>query len=259
MINLIFLGTGGGRFATLYQTRATGGVYLEDLSGNKAVRMHIDPGPGALVHARKMGIDTTKTDAIIVTHCHPDHYVDAEILTEAMTLGGRIKKGFLLGSKSTLEGIENMGPCISRYFQKNVENCITMEKNSVKVGELVISPQLSLHSDPTTIGLKITTNNGIISYVADTEFSPEIASAHKGARVLILPVTRPRNAKIPYHLSTEDALEFVKIVKPELCIFTHFGLKMIDARPEMEARWVEEQTGIKCIAAVDEMKIEIND
>lgn len=134
MIKLTFLGTGGGRFATLFQTRATGGIYLEDFSSEKPFRVHIDPGPGALVRAGENGIDPTRTDAIIVSHCHPDHYVDAEILTEAMTMGGRRKRGSLLGSKSTLEGVENIGPCISKYFQKNVENCIVMENASVKLG-----------------------------------------------------------------------------------------------------------------------------
>ncbi|MCX8173159.1 MAG: MBL fold metallo-hydrolase [Thermoplasmata archaeon] len=258
MIKLTFLGTGGGRFATLYQTRATGGVYLEDFTPEKPFRVHIDPGPGALVHAGRNGINPTQTDGIIVTHCHPDHYVDAEILTEAMTMGGRRKKGFLLGSRSTLEGVENIGPCISRYFQKNVETCMIIEKTSMKLGELVVTPAPAIHSDPTTVGLRISTNTGIIAYVADTEFSKEIAGAYRNARVLILPVTRPRAAKIPYHLTTDDAAEFAAIVKPELCIITHFGLKMLEADPEAEARWIEQQSKVKCIAASDGMKIEVD-
>ncbi|MEM4308213.1 MAG: MBL fold metallo-hydrolase [Thermoplasmata archaeon] len=259
MIKLTFLGTGGGRFATLYQTRATGGIYLEHTGLEKQSRVHIDPGPGALVHASRNGIDPTQTDAIIVTHCHPDHYVDAEILTEAMTMGGRRKRGFLLGSRSTLEGVDNIGPCISKYFQKNVETCMVIEKNNIKLGELVVTPAPTIHSDPTTVGLKFSTSSGVIAYVADTEFSKEIAGAYRNARVLILPVTRPRAAKIPYHLTTDDASEFASIVKPELCILTHFGLKMIEADPEAEARWIEQQTGVKCIAASDGMKIEIDE
>jgi len=258
MIYLTFLGTAGGRFATVYQTRATGGIYFEHETEERICRLHIDPGPGALVHAKIHRIDPTKTDGIIVTHCHPDHYVDAEILVEAMTFGGRKKKGFLLGSKSTLEGIEGIGPCISKYFQKNVEQSIILENTSVKIGEVGITPTKSHHSDPTTVGLKIATEEGAISYVADTAFSNEVAQMHKGARVLILPTTRPRNARIPYHLTTDDALEFVKIVKPELCVLTHFGLKMIEANPESEAKWVEENSGVRCIAAQDGMKISID-
>ena len=42
MVRITFLGTGGGRFATIYQARATGGFYIED-----GRNLHVDPGPGA--------------------------------------------------------------------------------------------------------------------------------------------------------------------------------------------------------------------
>src|SRR4030065_673432 len=99
MTVLTFLGTGGGRFATIYQARATGGIYLEDERN-----LHIDPGPGALVRARSVGIDPLKTDAILISHCHPDHYMDAEILIEAMTEGGPKKLRALHGARSRIEG-----------------------------------------------------------------------------------------------------------------------------------------------------------
>ena len=68
MSKLVFLGTGGGRFAAILQARATGGLYVEvgehfashhdgDAPGQgpviedgKVRRFHIDPGPGALAY-----------------------------------------------------------------------------------------------------------------------------------------------------------------------------------------------------------------
>ena len=70
-VRLVFIGTGGGRFATIYQTRSTGGFILDD-----GVRMHIDPGPGALTNMSKAGIDPALTESILISHCHPDHYSD---------------------------------------------------------------------------------------------------------------------------------------------------------------------------------------
>ncbi|RLF48539.1 MAG: MBL fold metallo-hydrolase, partial [Thermoplasmata archaeon] len=96
MAEIRFLGTGGGRFATILQARATGGIYIED----GRTKLHIDPGPGALVQMKKYGINPMKIDALLISHCHPDHYVDAPVIIEAMSKGGKKKRGALLGSKS---------------------------------------------------------------------------------------------------------------------------------------------------------------
>jgi ribonuclease BN (tRNA processing enzyme) len=66
-VSLKFLGTGGGRFTTIYQARSTGGCLLD-----AGLRAHIDPGPGALLRARQEGEDPTTTRAVLVTRAHPD-------------------------------------------------------------------------------------------------------------------------------------------------------------------------------------------
>jgi phosphoribosyl 1,2-cyclic phosphodiesterase len=81
MTSLTFLGTGGGRFATIYQVRATGGIYIND-----GGRLHLDPGPSALAGMRSLDLDPALTDCVMVSHCHPDHYGDAEMLIEGMTV-----------------------------------------------------------------------------------------------------------------------------------------------------------------------------
>ncbi|MCE5296700.1 MAG: MBL fold metallo-hydrolase, partial [Euryarchaeota archaeon] len=73
MTTLTFLGTGGGRFSTIYQVRGTGGLYVKD-----GANIHIDPGPGAAVNMAKLKMDPAKTDVLLISHCHPDHYSDAE-------------------------------------------------------------------------------------------------------------------------------------------------------------------------------------
>ena len=71
-VELVFLGTGGGRFATITQKRRTGGIrFLSD-----TLNMHLEPGPGALIYSLNMGLDPQKVGAVLVSHCHPDHYAD---------------------------------------------------------------------------------------------------------------------------------------------------------------------------------------
>src|SRR5512136_1690911 len=253
MAKITFLGTGGGRFATIYQARATGGIYMEDQRN-----LHIDPGPGALVRMRSVGIDPLKTDAILVSHCHPDHYLDAEILIEAMTEGGTRKQGVLLASLSVIEGNGDFGPAISKYHlskPKIVKIMQPFTKVSFKPLEIAATP--SAHSDTSSVGFRIQTSGGMISYVSDTQLVEQVIKAHRNSRLLIACVTRPLGQRIPHHLSTEDAGYLMEKCKPEMAIITHFGMRVIQENPETQAKWIEERSGVKTIAASDFMKVEL--
>jgi len=256
VISLIFLGTGGGRFTTISQARATGGMYLY----SDSTRVHIDPGPGALLQLRTSGLDPTKTTALVVTHCHPDHCADAMILVEAMTHGCKKKRGILAGSDSVMNGYENLGPAISKYHASKPAQVKLLKPNSsIEVDHLNMRAIRTYHSDPTGIGLRISSPDGQISITGDTSLKEEIYREHSDCDVLVMSVTRPLRARIPYHLSTEDAAALAEVVEPKLAILTHFGMKFIAANPETQARWVEKQTGVKTIAAWDGMSMVMRD
>ncbi len=255
MARLTFLGTGGGRFATIYQARATGGMYLEDERN-----LHIDPGPGALVRMRYVGLDPMATDGILVSHCHPDHYMDAEKLVEAMTEGGTRKQGALYASRSVLEGDADYGPAISQYHQSKPKTVKVLEPStrvSLRPYEITATP--AAHSDTSSVGFRITTPSGILSYVSDTQLVEPVIRAHRRCRVLVASVTRPLGQRIPHHLSTEDAGYLVEKVKPEIALITHFGMRVIQENPETQAKWIEERTGVRTVAARDFMMVEFGD
>ena len=252
---ITFLGTGGGRFATIYQKRATGGIYLED-----SLNLHVDPGPGALVRMLEAGIDPRATNGILVTHAHPDHYSDAEILMEGMTCGCTEKRGMLAASSSVIGGNGKYGPAISKYHQDMIERVETVTPGtSFYFGDLKITGGVTFHSDTTTVGFNIRTKNGQISYIPDTAYHDDLISQYRGARVLILSNTRPLNCRIPHHLATEDSARIIEAINPELALLTHIGFKIAANSPEKEGKWIMEQTGIKTLTAEDFMKISISE
>jgi len=255
MGKLTFIGTGGGRFATIFQKRSTGGIYIAD----RGILIHIDPGPGALVRMNAVGLDPTQTDVILISHCHPDHYNDAEILMEAMTLGGKHKRGVVIGSESVLNGSSEYGP-LSQYHQSLVKEVRTAQPNE----EFLLKDWYRLratptkHSDKTAVGFNIYLNNGMLSYTGDTEYFDGLADAHEGARILLVNMTRPLNQRIPYHLATEDAAKLIEEIKPEFAVLTHLGMKAIPVASEM-ATWITEQSHVTTIAAKDGMRIYAGD
>lgn len=253
MIEITFLGSGGGRFITITQFRSTGGFHIR-----ASRNMHVDPGPGALVRAWRYKLDPRKLDAIFVSHRHVDHCNDLEVMVEAMTGGALKKRGTLIASKSVVYGDETHTPAVSKYHMDVLESIHIPEPGSkIALGdeELVITP--SLHSDPSTIGFRMRTRYGDVSYIPDTAYFDELLDWHDGSRLLIAAVTRPRDMGIPYHLSTDDIVIMLKKmrVKPEALVMSHVGMKMHFANPYKEARYVENVTGVKTYVAKEGFRL----
>lgn len=256
-MQITFIGTGGGRFMTVFQRLSTGGFIIS----SKDITMHVDPGPGAILRMNQMGLDPTKNNILFISHCHPDHYTDAEVIIEGMTRGGTVKRGVLVGSESVIKGAEGFEKPISNYHLSKIERVI-----SARAGEdyqidglHTITATIARHSDPRTIGFKMKTPEGIIGYTSDTQLFDGAGAQFKGTRTLILNVIRPKGKGIPWHLCTEDAARIMEEAKPEMAILNHFGIHMHNQDPSKEAEWISEQTGIKTIAAKDGMTIGINE
>ena len=251
-MKLTFLGTGGGRFATIWQSRWTGGLYVE-VDG---IKIHTDPGPGALVRMKEVGLDPTETDMMFISHRHPDHCADAEIMIVAMTAGKKKPTGTILGSQSALEGVEHEGPSISAYLQTKVLTRLPMypgDKMSKESVSLTAKP--AYHSDSSTIGYILESKSFKLGYLPDSDYHSSLCKEYHGCDALVVSVTRPRNGRIPYHMSTDDVKKLIEGAEPKKVFLTHFGLRMIKTGPENEAEWLKGSTGVDVVSASDGMSL----
>ena len=255
MTLITFLGTCGGRFATIYQSRSTGGIFIQD-----SVNIFIDPGPGAIMRMKEVKIDPTIIDLLLVSHCHPDHYTDVDVLIEAMTKGCTQKRGTIIASQSVIEGTEGFQPQASNYHLSHLENVfVAKPKENFSVGTLNITATPTIHTDPSGVGFKIHTKNGTITYTSDTSVNDDIIDSYTDSRLLILALTTPRGIKLHHHLSPEDAVSILKKVPPEKALLTHFGLRALNVGPDSIAEWIQEKSGIDTIAAQDGMNVEMGE
>jgi phosphoribosyl 1,2-cyclic phosphodiesterase len=69
----------------------------------------------------------------------------------------------------------------------------------------------------------------------------------------------PRENPLKYHLCTDDALKILEGAKPGCSVLTHFGMKMVNADPDGEASYLEDETGIPTVAARDGMRITVGE
>jgi phosphoribosyl 1,2-cyclic phosphodiesterase len=253
-IEITLLGTGGGRFATITQKRRTAGIRI--ISEN--LNFHLDPGPGALVYSINEGLNPQKLNAVFVSHCHPDHYTDAEVLIEAMTKGTTKKRGVLVASRSVLRGNEmGFNPVISNYHRQMLKRVIIASPNkNFQIDNINVFVTEARHTDPDTVGFRFETSEfGSFAYTSDTEYFEGIGRYYEGTRLLILCVLRPAGKPWKGHMTTDDTIKIIEEAHPEQAVLTHFGMKMIFRGPSKEARLVEEKTGVPTVAAVDGMRI----
>ncbi|MEA1993308.1 MAG: MBL fold metallo-hydrolase [Euryarchaeota archaeon] len=231
MVKIIFLGSGGGRYICVNQKRATGGFIIG--------KYHVDPGPGALLRLLEKRQDPTKLEGVLVSHRHIDHCNDAALMVDALTNSLNKNKGVFVGSK-------NCSGLLYPKEKKALEREYYLEKGQkISLKGMSLETVDARHSEETSIGFKFHTPAGVVSYTADTEYFSGLRS-HKGSRVLILNVTRPRESQIPSHLSTEDAVELISMVQPELAVMTHLGMKMHFVA-EKERKFIEKKTEIRTV------------
>lgn len=256
-LQLIFLGTGGGRFATMTQKRRTGGIRIL----HEKVNVHLDPGPGGLVYSIEAGLNPQKITGVIVSHCHPDHCNDAEVLVEAMTQGMTRKRGMLAAAHSVLSGGAQCEPSISKYHQAMPAQVVNAKPGtSFDIEDIHVSAAAARHTDPDAVGLRFETLNvGDIAYTSDTEYFEGIGKPYESVRLLILCAMRPAGNPWKGHMTSEDAVKIIEEAKPEMAALTHFGMRMIFKGPANEAKLIQQKTGVPTVAASDGMHIIVDE
>jgi len=240
-------------FVTFSQRRWTGGIrFILD-----KFQAHLDPGPGAIVRSVDAKLDPRKVNVLLVSHSHPDHYGDAETFIEAMTEGTTKKKGTLVAPHSVLFGNDACEASISKYHQRIIGRVIEAKPgDSFNIGELNVKATRAFHSDPEAVGYCLDIPEaGTVGYTSDTELFHGIQDYYEGVRLLILCVMRPSGSPWQGHMTSDDAVEIINLVRPEAAILTHFGLKMLMNSPEKQAKSVEERTGVPVKAAFDRMSV----
>ncbi|MFH0871906.1 MAG: MBL fold metallo-hydrolase [bacterium] len=249
---MIFLGTGGARIVVFKQVRASGGIWMS-LDGSQ---IHVDPGPGALVHltSKRLGLDPTHLSAIVLTHKHLDHSADVNVMIEAMTEGGFHPKGAVLAPQ---DAYENDG-VIFGYLRSYVERMEVLREGShFQMGGLSIEVPLRLLHPVENYALRFKGGGKTISLISDTRYFPELEEVEGEEDVLLLNVVLLQSREID-HLCLEDAKRIIRARRPKLAILTHFGMTMLRAKPWELAASIEQELGTRVLAAYDHMRLDLD-
>ena len=244
---IIFLGSGGGRKVAVSQARATGGFVI-NVNGKQ---IHVDPGPGAIVRAAQFGVDIRDTDIILVSHFHVDHSNDVNAIINAITFGGKEKKGILVTSE--LNEMSNL----THFHMNAVKKCFQFKQgDKTEVNKIIIKATKTERHNTCDIGYKIFTPDFVLGYTSDTSFFPKLIDEFKGCDILIVNTLKPKGMKLKGHMNSDDVIKLLKGVKPKLAILQHFGSSMLKSNPLYEAREIQKESEVQTIAAKDGLVID---
>jgi len=249
-----FVGTAGARFVVAKQLRSSGGLWLSF----EGVNLYMDPGPGALVHclSSKPKLDPTKLDGILLSHKHLDHSGDINAMIEAMTEGGYRRHGVLFAPQDALEE----DPVIFRYLRNYPERIeVLRENSSYSIGKLKFSTAGRHFHSVETYGFNFYLSGARVSYITDTKFHPDLVTQYPGELLLLNVVLLAENPERQIdHLSLDDVRNLLKKTLAKTVVLTHFGMRMLQAKPWELAERLTDETGKKVIAARDGMTLEID-
>ena len=257
MSRIVFLGTGGARFVVAKQLRASGGIWLE----LGATRIHVDPGPGALVRAlsHQPPLDPPRLDAVVLSHKHLDHSCDVNVMIEAMTHGGWKRRGLLLAPLDAFDEEGVVLPYVRRFVER-IEH-LTEFGGPYVVNDVEIHGSVRHHHGVETLGLHLLHAGTRISYLPCTRPFDGLAEHYAQAQpdVLIMNVLRYRDQLDVDHLTFDDARKILSVVRPRVAIMTHFGTQMLDRKPWLLARQLEQELGLRVYAAHDDWEFDVEE
>ncbi len=246
--SIIFLGTGGDISVVGKQQRASGGIIVKV----GETQLHIDPGPSALRMAQTAGVNVRENTAILVSQNRSIHAAGANEVISAMTHNGLDKQGVLIANESTLKG-----DLISSFHKGLLEKTISLAAGKkAAVEDIEIQALKTIHTDPSTIGFKLLTPKFVLTYTSDTTLKKEIIDQYKKSDILIINCVHPFGTKPKDSLCSDCAVRIIKQAQPKLAVLTHFGSRMLAAKPLYESREIQKQTGIQVVAAEDGMHID---
>jgi len=245
-----FIGTGGARVVVSKQVRSTGGLWFH----YRNTDLYIDPGPGALVrlHAARDHLEPARLDGIILTHKHLDHANDVNVMIEAMADGGFKKRGSLFCPEDAISG----DPVVFNYVRSYLDGIHVLKAGqSYHIKDISFSTPVR-HVHPVEAYGLVFDAGKKIGLISDTRYFDELAD-HYRVDALIVNVLRVKpifeNDPID-HLSVDDFKKIVRRVQPQVAIMTHFGMNIIKEKPYEIARELEQELGVKVVAAYDNMK-----
>jgi ribonuclease BN (tRNA processing enzyme) len=190
-----------------------------------STRLLLDCGSGTL--ARLLAeCRLADLSAILITHFHPDHYLDLVPMRYGLRYGiERVAPPRLILPPGGKAFLERLGAAI-RNLPEMFNEAFAIEEyhsgRTVHVGDFELRFQRTTHDDPTwAVAVQ---GDARLVYTADTQESRELESFALGAHLLLCEATYPHSDSLPTrnHLTSLQAGRLARAAGVHQLALTHF-------------------------------------
>jgi ribonuclease BN (tRNA processing enzyme) len=242
-VELIVLGSSGSWPGP---RAATSGYLLR----HEGFNLWVDLGTGTFANLQKY-VGLLDLDGVVVSHAHPDHFVDLYALFYARLFHQDPLPPLPLfcppGCFGLVASVASSGRVreMAQVFDvREIEPGMSFE-----AGPLRVETREMRHS-VATLGLRIKAGNTVFAYTADTGPTEEVVTLARGAELLLAEATyQTSDTRAPLHLTARQAGELAARANVGQLVLTHLWP---DVDPEVSRAQAEEAFGAEvAIAAVD--------
>ncbi|MDY0087318.1 MAG: MBL fold metallo-hydrolase [Coriobacteriia bacterium] len=192
------------------------------IEGEEA-RVLFDCGNGSLANLGAV-LDPTTLDAVFVTHCHPDHFLDLYALQALLRYApdGPCEPLLLCVPYGLFE---RMGALLSERGRTELAAAFKVhelaEGEAVMVGDLVVTPCRVEHTAD-SFALVASDGDVTLCYTSDTALGPGVREAADGCDLLLAEATLPEayRGRAP-HLTAAEAAELARDAGAGELVLTH--------------------------------------
>ncbi len=202
-------------------TKRGSSSYLVSFNSNKIL---FDCGNGATWKLEKIGINYLDIDHIFITHLHPDHNSDLIpflFATKYPSGTARTKPLHIWGPKGFKDFFNSISGAYNRWIEPDCLKVLELECGmDHKLNGFSISCLKTPHTD-NSLAYKLQTDEKVIVYSGDTDYTDSLADLAHRSDVLIIECSFPDRLKKPGHLTPSEVIRIANLSKPRKLVLTH--------------------------------------
>ncbi|HEY7400112.1 MAG TPA: MBL fold metallo-hydrolase [Actinomycetota bacterium] len=190
---------------------------------HEGFNLWVDAGTGTFARLQEhIGID--EIHSVLISHAHPDHFVDVYPAFYARHYGGLGEPGLPLVAPDDFWG--HMGGLVSEdgrdvaaiaYDVRATEPGIDFELGPFRIRAFEMT-----HIGVRALGYRIETNGAVLAYTGDTGPSDEVVKLAENADVFLCEATwKHAEGLLPFHMSAQQAGEHAARASASQLILTH--------------------------------------
>jgi ribonuclease BN (tRNA processing enzyme) len=230
-VRVRFLGSGdafgsGGRLQTCILLEGAG------------ARCLLDCGASSLVALKRAGLDPNGIDSVLITHLHGDHFGGIPFLVLDGQFSGRTRPLRIAGPPGlrdrAVAAMEVFFPGSSSARRKfEVELTELAPGISTALGPLRVTPYEVVHAcGAPPFALRVEIDGRVVSYSGDTEWTPALVRAARGADLFICEAYYFEKL-VPFHLDYQTLLSHRAELDCKRLVITHMSADLLARSAEL--------------------------